>query len=104
MNDLLILKKNIENLTEKQQLEIFKILNKFNINYSENNNGIFFNLANLPIEHIDELQNYIKYINDQETTLLELENMKDELTKVYFNIDKNAIKDSNNTILSNEFT
>ena len=38
---------------KNQHIEILKILNKRNISYSENKNGIFFNLSTLKDEDID---------------------------------------------------
>lgn len=85
MIQLLSIKNQLEQLTIKQQEEILKLLNKLNISYSENNNGIFFNLSNLNNDQLKELEQYIEYTKDQEKTLQKIENVKDELTKVYFN-------------------
>lgn len=85
MIQLLSIKNQLEQLTIKQQEEILKLLNKLNISYSENNNGIFFNLSNLDNDQLKELEQYIEYTKDQEKTLQKIENVKDELTKVYFN-------------------
>ena len=85
MIQLLSIKNQLEQLTIKQQEEILKLLNKLNISYSGNNNGIFFNLSNLNNDQLKELEQYIEYTKDQEKTLQKIENVKDELTKVYFN-------------------
>ena len=101
MIQLLSIKNQLENLTIKQQEEILKLLNKLNISYSENNNGIFFNLSNLDKKQINELEQYIEYTKDQEKALQKIENVKDELTKVYFKNIKarcNNISEINETV------
>ncbi len=63
MIHLITLKNELENLTLKQQEEIFKLISKLNIFYSENNNGVFFNLSHLNEDQLKELKQYIAYTN-----------------------------------------
>jgi uncharacterized ferritin-like protein (DUF455 family) len=103
MLELVTIKTKIEQLNKKQQMEILKIIMKMNISHSENNNGVFFNLSSLSQDQISELQKYIEYINDQEDTLQELEDVKNELNETYFNTNGNPIKDnSTNSVVTNE--
>ena len=94
MLELVTLKTKIEQLTKKQQVEILKIIMKMDIAHSENNNGVFFNLSSFSKEQLEELYKYINYINDQEDTLQELEDVKNELNDTYFNTNTNSIKDN----------
>lgn len=103
MLELVTIKTKIEQLNKKQQMEILKIIMKMDISHSENNNGVFFNLSSLSQDQISELQKYIEYINDQEDTLQELEDVKNELNETYFNTNGNPIKDnSTNSVVTNE--
>ena len=103
MLELVTIKTKIEQLKKKQQMEILKIIMKMDISHSENNNGVFFNLSSLSQDQISELQKYIEYINDQEDTLQELEDVKNELNETYFNTNSNPIKDnSTNSVVTNE--
>lgn len=94
MLELVTLKTKIEQLNKKQQIEVLKIINKMNISFSENSNGIFFNLSCLSKDQLEELYKYISYITDQEETLQELEDVKNKLNKTYFNNNTNPIKDN----------
>ena len=98
MIELISLKKKLEELSKKQQCEILKVLIKLNIGFSENANGIFFNLSSLSKEQLSEIKKYINYVTDQEDVLQQLEDVKDELSKTYFNTNahKNSIKDNIN--------
>lgn len=103
MLELVTIKTKIEQLNKKQQMEILKIIMKMDISHSENNNGVFFNLSSLSQHQIFELQKYIEYINDQEDTLQELEDVKNELNETYFNTNSNPIKDKGtNNVVTNE--
>ena len=44
MDDLTSLRDNIENLDKIHQLHILKIFKKYNIEFTENSNGIFVNI------------------------------------------------------------
>ena len=95
MSELLTIKNKIENLNKKHQLEILKIISKLNISYSENNNGIFFNLSGLNNSEISEISNYISYVSDQEESLQHLEDVKNELSETFFSNSKHKnIKDN----------
>jgi predicted component of viral defense system (DUF524 family) len=103
MIELVTLKTKIEQLNKKQQIDVLKILVKHGIYVSENNNGIFFNLSSLNEEQLTHINKYIDYVSDQEETLLEVENVKNELTEAYFNENKKTIKDiPSNTITAHE--
>ena len=63
-NDLKLLRDELENnLEEFQQIEIFKIIDKHNIKYTRNNNGIFLNMKLINSDSIKEIKDYLKFIN-----------------------------------------
>ena len=41
--------------------QIFKLLIKYNINYTRNNNGIFFNLASLEDDTLNKINDILVY-------------------------------------------
>ena len=94
MIELVTLKTKIETLTKKQQIEILRIIMKLDVSVSENNNGIFFNLSSLTKEQLDNINRYIDYVSDQEETLQEFENVKNELSETFFNSNKKSVKES----------
>lgn len=92
-----ILKKNIESLNKKEHVEILKILLKHSCKINENKSGIFVNMSYLNEEVINEINKYMQYIKDQETSLLTVEYQKQEFKN---NID-NQVKDNITMDISN---
>ena len=88
------LKKQIENLDRKQHIDLFRIIKERNITYSENNNGIFFNLSHIKDTDQIELQKYIKYVSDQEESLSKFESVKEDYKSSFFeNTTLNKVKE-----------
>ena len=64
------IKNKIENMTNFQHIEILKIIKKNrSIKINENKNGVYINMSYLPKKTINELETYIKYIDDQSAIL-----------------------------------
>ena len=61
---LKILRDNISELGLVENIEIFKILQKNNVKYTENNNGIFINMAKLSQKTIDDLEAFLIFIKN----------------------------------------
>lgn len=61
---LKILRDNISELGLVENIEIFKILQKNNVKYTENNNGIFVNMAKLSQKTIDDLEAFLIFIKN----------------------------------------
>lgn len=98
---LVILKEQIENLDVFHHNKILKILIKNNIKYSENRNGIFVNMNSFNENTISEINNTLLYIKKQEKNLQDIETIKDEINKDYFENDN---KDKTTVILSHVST
>ena len=96
MEELLNIKKQVENLNLVRQREILKIFIENNISISENKNGSFINLSLISDSVMDKLKNYIKYIDDQEETISEIESIKQEFEESYFSKDNKDKEDNNN--------
>ena len=54
---------NIRDLNAFEHQEIFKIIKKYNIKYSENNNGVFINMNKLGKRTINEIDKFINFCN-----------------------------------------
>lgn len=52
---------NIRDLNTFEHQEIFKIIKKYNIKYSENSNGVFINMNKLGKKTINEIDKFITY-------------------------------------------
>ena len=86
------IKSKIEKMDKKHHIEVLKILKKNPaIKLNENKNGVFVNLSFLPKESVEDLEKYIHYIDDQESSLLTVEYQKREYQNAFF-VDK-GVKD-----------
>ena len=84
MDRLENLKQTIEKMNKYHQIEILKILSKNLSKINENKSGCYVNMSFLPKETIDELDNYISYIEDQEETLVTMKYQKEEFKNAFF--------------------
>ncbi len=94
---LIVLKEQIENLDAFHHNKILKVLVKNNIKYSENRNGIFVNMNSFDKNTVKEIEESLQYIKNQEKNLQDIETIKKEINKDYFENDN---KDKNTVILS----
>lgn len=84
-NDLEKIRKQIELLNNVHHIEIAKILKNNNIKLTENNNGLFVNLNNIDVNVINEINKYLTFVNIQENNINDVEVIKKDLQKNYFN-------------------
>ena len=94
---LVVLKEQIENLDAFHHNKILKIMVKNNIKYSENRNGIFVNMNSFDNKTVKEIEESLLYIKNQEKNLQDIETIKEEINKDYFENDN---KEKNTVILS----
>ena len=94
IDELKKLNKIVSNLNEIHHKKIFEIINSNNIKFSENRNGVFINLNNLPGNIIDEIQKYINYVKIQEKNISNFETIKNEFKKDFFTNIKKEDKDN----------
>ncbi len=70
----------IPSLVQTEQEEIFRIIRKLKVTYSENSNGIFFDLSCLPDDAFQHVKEYIQFClttrNEHENRLKELETIR----------------------------
>ena len=53
--------KNRDKLSNEQQLEVYNIIEEYNIKHTKNKNGVFINLENIDDTKIIEIYNYINF-------------------------------------------
>jgi hypothetical protein len=88
--DLENIKQKVESLTKIHQVEILRILkNSPGIKINENKSGVFVNLSFLPTSTIDNLMQYIQYIQEQEQTLQTIESQKNTFKTEFFTEELN---------------
>jgi hypothetical protein len=79
------MKDKIERMPKNNQIEVLKILKKYqNIKLNENKSGVFVNLSFLSNEILDEIDKYVNYVNDQETVINTIETQKQEFKNAFF--------------------
>lgn len=72
----------VKNLSKFEHIQIFKLLTKHNIKYSENSNGVFVNLNYLSEAIITKIINFINFCIENKQ-LLQLEiSKRDNLKKI----------------------
>lgn len=77
-----IIKKKVEALTKPQHVEILKIIVKNTENkINENRNGVYINMSYLSESTIDEIETYLKYVDDQQQTIESFELQKQDIKK-----------------------
>jgi hypothetical protein len=83
-NYLMSLKDGIENMPVIHQIEILRILHSKQTQINENKNGVFVNISKINDTTLRELEDYMKYVIQQEKQLNEIEEQKQYLSKEYF--------------------
>tara|TARA_B100001769_G_C22112500_1_gene602364 strand:+ start:4840 stop:5115 length:276 start_codon:yes stop_codon:yes gene_type:complete len=82
------IKNRIESMSIYHQKEILKILSENKVSLNENNNGTFVNLTDTDKSIIEKINVYIRYVDEQENELNEVENEKDRIQNKFFNDNK----------------
>ena len=84
-------KEKIESLHRPYQIQILRILKKHNVEFNENRNGVFFNLAKLDEDTLTDIEKYLNYVDQQINYLSEHEKQKDLYKENYFkNVEHNT--------------
>jgi hypothetical protein len=82
-------------MTKNDQIEIFKLLKKNRIKYTENKNGIFINLTKLDNKILSDLKNFIEFSIFNNSNL-DKENLIRENLRVSIENVNNSLLDNNN--------
>ena len=85
-NEFLVnMKNNIERMTKNHQIEVLRILNSHkSAKLNENKSGVLVNISFLSKDILSELNNYVKYVNDQENVINNIETQKQEFKNTFF--------------------
>jgi hypothetical protein len=85
-NEFLInIKNSIERMTKNNQIEVLRILKSHkNVKLNENKSGVLVNISFCSKELLSELNNYVKYVNDQERVINNVESQKQEFKNTFF--------------------
>jgi ACT domain-containing protein len=78
------IKKTVESMDKFHQIEVLKIFSKNLCKINENKSGCYINLSFVGTDTIDEINEYIKYINRQEYSLNVTEKQKEDFKNAYF--------------------
>lgn len=76
------IKKCIDDFTEDQQIEIFKIIKYYDEYYSSNNNGVFINLDNISNKCKHDIISFINYSKQNNESLQEMESNLDKYKQI----------------------
>jgi hypothetical protein len=88
VSELNYIRDHIESMNKFNQIEVLRILNNHkDVTINENKYGIHINLSDLKKVLLDELNDYIKYVNTQEVTLHQVEKEKEDYKNTYFTKD-----------------
>jgi hypothetical protein len=91
-NKINSMREQIENMSKFNQIEILRILTKNkDVIINENKYGIHINLSELSATILDDLLNYIKYVNTQEIYLDNAEKEKEKYKNTFFLKDNKDI-------------
>jgi hypothetical protein len=79
------IREQIEKMPKFNQIEILRILTKYNeVTINENKYGIHINLREISNSIIEEIKNYINYVNAQEIDLNAIEKEKEKYKNTFF--------------------
>jgi hypothetical protein len=85
MNELVLIRDSIEQMSKFNQVEILRILHKYpDVILNENKYGVHVNLTNLKDEVLEKLNMYVSYVNTQEQSLKTDEKQKEAFKNIYF--------------------
>ena len=78
------LKTKIEKMEDIHQLHIGSILKRYpEIKLNSNKSGVLINIATIPEQVLEEIQQYVEYVMDQEKTLSIVETTTEDLKQQY---------------------
>jgi hypothetical protein len=72
------LKNKIETMSKTHHIEILKIIKKNHaIKLNENKSGVFINISLLPNDTLNDIKEYLNYIDVQDESILSIERIKE---------------------------
>lgn len=90
VSELEYIRESIETMNKFHQIEALRILSKHNeVILNENKYGIHINLSELQNDVLNELNEFIQYVNTQEQNLEVVEKQKECYKSTYFSTSEN---------------
>jgi hypothetical protein len=77
--DIEQLKLKISNIDNTHHVFILKILKDNEIEYSENKNGCFVNMLNIPNNILSKIEQYVDFINEKYNNEIQYEKLKESI-------------------------
>lgn len=71
---------NLKGLTKPEYIEIVRILQKHTVPFSENQNGIFVNIASLTQTVFNDLENFLEFTSTNRQNLSDRDSLLSTLT------------------------
>ena len=98
--------KSIQNnaikLTPNELSELFKLIKNCNVNYTQNNNGVFLNLNWLSKDNLIKINNYISFCIKSQNEISKYEMMKNLLNNTIEITQKDEGKTETNKVLPSD--
>ncbi len=85
------LRDSIQQLEKIHQLYILNLVILRAVPYTENSNGVFINMSTISPEVIEEIREYLKYVELQEIQLEDDEVLKERYKKSLFKDNKDIL-------------
>ena len=86
----------IKNLTIKEKYHILSIFKKYNIEFTKNSNGYFFNLDKIDINVLDKVSKCINLIEEKRELIMTLDKKREYYLEYYKNLIDNKLTDTIN--------
>ena len=72
---------DVQNLSYENKKEIFLLIKKYNIPYTENSNGILIDINKINSDCLDEINKYILFIKENKNIISNFEKIKNDSIK-----------------------
>lgn len=87
---------NIKRLTPKEKHHILSIFKKYNVEFTKNSNGYFFNLDKIDDEILDKVSKCVDLIEQKRELITSLDKKRDSYLEYYKNLIENKLKETIN--------
>jgi hypothetical protein len=83
------LHENLKQLVKSEYEQVFRILKKYNEPYTENSNGIFFDVTNIQADTYNEIRNFLDFCiqnrSNEQARISELASLRTEVNTLLEN-------------------
>jgi hypothetical protein len=74
---------DLKTIAKSEKEQIFRILKTYNCDFSENSNGVFFNVDTLPSNVLSKMVEFVQFCkskqNEQDARIKEMESLREEV-------------------------